>query len=116
MEYFVLDGYVTEYIQMIEDIQNMYKHMMQIEENRSRKFGMMEKRIELVEPILLQLNPKAYKATWEKLLVISAEVYNDMFDHKFHDLFVVNNPQKMPKPDKIQAMNVYGQKSIELYE
>lgn len=73
---------------------------------------MYEKRLELLEPIFKEINPKAYQAMWQKLLVTLAEIYNDMFEHKFTDF----NNQKKPKPEKIDQMNKYGEESIRKFE
>lgn len=36
----------------------------------------------MLEPLLKELNPKAYPATWQKVLVEVSEIYNDLFSVK----------------------------------
>jgi hypothetical protein len=33
----------------------------------------------LLEPLIKELNPKAFPATWQKILVETSEIYNDLF-------------------------------------
>lgn len=33
----------------------------------------------MLEPLLNELNPKAYPATWQKILVEVSEIINDLF-------------------------------------
>lgn len=40
---------------------------------------MLEKRREMLEPLIKELNPKAYPATWQKILVEVSEIVNDLF-------------------------------------
>lgn len=61
LDFYVLDGFVTEHIQMKQDLSKLYKNLSMIEENPQRVFAMLERRKELLEPILAEINPKAYE-------------------------------------------------------
>jgi hypothetical protein len=41
----------------MQDLSRMYKKLSDIEDDKERKFGMYEKRIEMLEPIFKELNP-----------------------------------------------------------
>jgi len=60
LAYFVLDGFVTEHVTIILDINGMYKILQGLEETKSKQFGIAERRQELIEPIVKAINPKAY--------------------------------------------------------
>jgi hypothetical protein len=80
LDYFVLDGYVTEHVQMKQDLSKLYKHLSQMEQNKDRFIAMQERRKELLEPIMSQINPKAYENMIIEIGVELADIYSAMFD------------------------------------
>lgn len=56
-----------------------------------------------------ELNPKAYPATWQKVLVEVSEIYNDLFSIKTLMVLDVKNP---PNEVRLQEMNKIGFQSI----
>lgn len=112
--YFVLDGYVTENVEMSQEMSEMMKNLYLIEPDANRRLALLEKRKDLLEPLQKQLNPKAYPAFYQKLLVELAEIYNEMFENRFQEYFIKSEIR--PKKNKLDAMNMYGYKSIENYE
>lgn len=57
------------------------------------------------------MNPKAYPATWQKILVEVAEIINDLFNFKVALLGV----KGFPSDAKINASSEMGKKSIFYY-
>lgn len=72
---------------------------------------MLEKRREMLEPLLKELNPKAYPATWQKILVEVSEIFNDLFNMKVALLGV----KGFPSDEKINQSCELGKKSIGYY-
>ena len=50
--------------------------------------AMHERRRDLLEPILKELNKKVYAEIWEKILVECAEIYNSMFENRYEEIIV----------------------------
>lgn len=75
----MIDGYVTEHIDLLFVISKLYHNLCKVDKSRERVCGMLEKRREMLEPLLTELNPKAFPATWQKILVECSEIYNDLF-------------------------------------
>jgi len=48
----VLDGYVTEHIQLKQDISKLYKHLAMMETNAERVYAMQDRRRDLLEAII----------------------------------------------------------------
>jgi hypothetical protein len=46
---------------MKQDISKLYKYLAMVESNRERMFAMQDRRREVLEPILSEINPKAYE-------------------------------------------------------
>jgi len=114
LEYFKLDGFVTEHIQIVEDQNSLYKKLTLLETENTVVIAMLGKRAQLLEPIFNELNPKAYIETWQKLLVEIAEIYNDIFTLNFSEFFL--NATKAPKSSKIKEMNTQGEKAIGFFD
>ena len=65
LEYYQLDGHVTEHIQIQRELCNAYKYLTFFETDNNRIFGMMERRIEILEPIIKEINPKFFSLQWQ---------------------------------------------------
>ena len=52
LEVYVLDGYVTEHIDILHAISKLYHNLCRLDKSRERVCGMLEKRRELLEPLL----------------------------------------------------------------
>lgn len=65
LEYFVLDGFVTEHINIKREISQLYKHLTFFEKENSRIFAMLDRRVELLEPLISQINEKVYIIQWQ---------------------------------------------------
>ena len=110
MSFFVLDGYVTEHIAMSQEISAMIKDLSSIENDNISKISFLEKRLGLIDPIRIVLNPKAYPVFYEKLIVESAEICNEICELSGVELL------KAKKTDKIiEKINVFGMKCVEMY-
>lgn len=110
MSFFVLDGYVTENITMSQEISAMIKELSSIENDHASKISFLEKRLGLIDPLRIALNPKAYPAFYEKLVVEAAEICNEICELSGVELL------KAKKTDKIiEKINTFGFKCVEMY-
>jgi hypothetical protein len=46
----------------------------------------------MLEPLLKELNPKAYPGTWQKILVEVSEIINELFNLKISNLSAKGAP------------------------
>ena len=60
---------MTEHIEILFSQSRLYKALAILEKSPERKASMFEKRREMLEPLIKELNPKAYPATWQRILV-----------------------------------------------
>lgn len=49
LEYYVLDGYVTEHVQCQQGISQLYKHLTKLEQDKQRVVLMHQRRLESLE-------------------------------------------------------------------
>lgn len=83
MTVFVMDGYVTEHVNMLFDINKLYWCLCKTESDEKRYLKMNERRLKLLWPIFNDLNKEYFQELWQKLLVELAEISNDIFEGKF---------------------------------
>ncbi len=69
LDYFKLDGYVSEYIQIHKELSNLYKYLTFFETDNSRIFGMMERRMNMLEPIINEINNKYFSMQWQVFFI-----------------------------------------------
>ena len=70
LKYYELDGYVTEYIEIVRDLSRAYRYLMFVEEDGERSMALLERRRELLEYPAKEINPKAYELYWQVRLKI----------------------------------------------
>ena len=99
LEHFVLDGYVTEHVDILFGQSRLYKALGMLEKSGERRVAMLEKRRELLEPLLKELNPKAFPGTCQRILVEVSEVINDQFNLRVALL----GAKGAPSDDKVKA-------------
>jgi hypothetical protein len=56
MESFVIDGYVTEHLELKRDLSELLRLLVYFETNQGRVYAMLEKRLELLEPYVTEIN------------------------------------------------------------
>eukprot|EP00831_Metopus_contortus_P004995 TRINITY_DN11869_c0_g1_i1.p1 TRINITY_DN11869_c0_g1~~TRINITY_DN11869_c0_g1_i1.p1 ORF type:complete len:225 (-),score=46.48 TRINITY_DN11869_c0_g1_i1:106-780(-) len=79
LDYFVLDGYVTQHIGLRKEIAELYKTLAAIEPDNTRLIAMLERRKDLLEPVAHDINPKAFcnqmQEVWYELHLIYSELH-----------------------------------------
>lgn len=68
----------------------------------------------MLQPLLKQLNSKAYPATWQKILVEVSEIYNDLFQLK--TLIAIDlKPGKQYSDQKLKGCVALANQLIDYY-
>ena len=82
LEYFIIDGYVTEHIEMKKDISGLYKCLCYFENSDARILAMMNRRLELIEGFTKEINKQSYGTLWQHLMNEVASIYLDIYELK----------------------------------
>lgn len=69
-EIFVLDGYVTEHVQIVKQKSNLYKLMATLEDSEARKYAMGTKRNELIAPLFEKISSKHFIGMWRVIIFL----------------------------------------------
>ncbi|CAG9330047.1 unnamed protein product [Blepharisma stoltei] len=116
LEYFIIDGYVTEHIEMKRNISSLYKYLCYFDENEGRVIAMLQRRIEILEEYTKDLNRQAYSQLWQHLMNEISSVYLDIYDIKSSQLRGKNKKnQEIYTKTNISALTSI-EKQVELLE
>lgn len=110
LNYYLLDGYVTEHVQMQMDISKLYQYLASLEEDSSRFVSMHDNRISMLKHLHDELNPKAFEATVVELQVEISQANNTIFDHLYEK---IRDSGKRPKWSLLYVMKNFGLQAIE---
>lgn len=80
LEFFVIDGYVTEHIELKRDMSSLYKHLCVFEPSPVKVTAMMERRLELLEGFTREINKQAYARLWQQLMNEVASIYIEIYE------------------------------------
>lgn len=109
LDYFVIDGYVTEHIEMKRDLSGLYRLLSYFELDESRILAMAQRRLELLEGYTRDINKQAYSQLWQRLMNEVASVYLDLYEVKTSQI----NGKKKKKVDLYNKANAHALSSIE---
>ena len=113
LEIFVMDGYVTDHIKIIQTISQLYKYLIFFEPDNARIFAMEDRRINLLEPIVKAINHKVYVIQWQEISLELAEIFCEIFESNY-EIFR-RNPKQFDQKI-IEEINEYAKKSLFYYE
>mmetsp|Transcript_63982 Transcript_63982/g.73403 ORF Transcript_63982/g.73403 Transcript_63982/m.73403 type:complete len:567 (+) Transcript_63982:46-1746(+) len=106
---FVIDGYVTDYIDIVQKISGLYLNLAAWEGEIPRLIAMHSRRLTLVEPLAKDINEKAYINVWQQLMTEIGDIHNDIFELK---LLKLQKRKKAPKQEVIDEMNDSGRNAL----
>ncbi|XP_036192824.1 KIF-binding protein isoform X3 [Myotis myotis] len=113
-EFFQIDGYVTDHIEVVQDHSALFKVLAFFETDMERRCKMHKRRIAMLEPLIVDLNPQYYLLVNRQIQFEIAHAYYDMMDLK------VAIADKLRDPDshivkKINNLNKSAMKYYQLF-
>lgn len=111
-EYFQLDGHVTDHIEVIQDHSVLFKVLAFFEEDYERRCKMHKRRIDMLEPLCMELNPQYYLLICRQLQFELADTYYEMMDLKV----AIGNKLDEMDSHTIKKINSLSQSAIKFYE
>ena len=82
LEFFIIDGWVTEHLELKREISEALRLLVYFEKNKPRIFAMLDKRIEILEPWVDEINKEAFSRLWQQLINEVATIYLDIYEMK----------------------------------
>ena len=119
VEVYVLDGFVTEHVNICRQMSGLYKVLSVLEPDAERRAAMELKRKELIDPLFKVINPKVYIGLWRELAIEKAAISNSIFEIWRSDIFLndkdINFADKKVR-SRVKQMTSEGLESIDTYE
>ena len=81
-KYYVLEGFVTEFVELKQNSSKLYNYLSAFEESPKRKLAMAKRRLAILGPILLELNARVYTGIVRQLSFELGETSSQVFDLK----------------------------------
>lgn len=113
LEYFLLDGSVTEHSKIKKDISDLYKYLLMLEQDPSWSIAMYERRYDLLKPLVTDINPNAFEQLWVELAIDLQVICHSIFDCYYSK---IKSMKKMPNQSLIDTMNKAGKEAISISE
>ncbi|XP_034631886.1 KIF-binding protein isoform X1 [Trachemys scripta elegans] len=111
-EFFQFDGYVTDHIEIVQDHSALFKVLAFFEEDYERRCKMHKRRIDMLEPMYVDLNPQYYLLISRQLQFELADTYYEMMDLKV----AIGNRLEELDSHTIKKINSLAQLAVKYYE
>ena len=111
-EFYVCDGYCTDYIEIMRDYSLAFKLLSVFEPDMERQCKMHKRRIDILSETLDDLNPQHYLLVCRQLMFELGETYSTMMDLK---LALMESQGTSPAAHAIKKVNSLIENSIKQY-
>ncbi|XP_028411013.1 KIF1-binding protein homolog [Dendronephthya gigantea] len=102
-QFYQLDGYVLNYVEIIQDHSQLFRYLTAFETDLERQCKMCKRRIDMLTEVLIELNPQHYLLICRQLTYEIGSVYGDMADLKMEIIKTAN--QDKPSVHQIKKIN-----------
>ena len=82
----MVDGHCTEHIRLCQMLSKLYKQLQYIETDSERLYALYQRRIDLLQPLLNDINPNVYYNFVQEMQVEFQELYGELYDMKYKDI------------------------------
>ena len=110
---YTIENYPLEYIQICQNISQLYKYLISFEFDYNRIFAMEERRINILKPILDKIDHKEYSMQWQEVSLELAEIYCEIFESNYE---LIREKKKKINMKEIEEINKNGESSIFFYQ
>ncbi|GLV31337.1 uncharacterized protein CBL_11068 [Carabus blaptoides fortunei] len=107
--YYTLENHATDYVQIVQDMSQMFNYLAFFEDNAERQSKMHKRRIDLLENAVKELNPTYYLQVCRQIWYELGETYITILEIKMDKLR--ESPER-PTPHALQKINSLIEKSI----
>ncbi|GAB1606522.1 KIF1-binding protein homolog [Argonauta hians] len=111
-EYYVIDSYCNDYVEIMRDLSKAYKLLACFETDQTRQCKMQKRRIDLLSKLLEELNIQHYLHVCRQLMYELAETYSNLLDIK---VSIFENDESSRTPHSIKKINLLVTQSIEYF-
>ena len=108
--FYTLENQASDYVQIIQDMSQLYKYLAFFEEDEDRQAKMHKRRIDLLEGIVKELNERYYQSDCRQIWVELGETYSEILDIKLDKLKATD---ERPTPHMLSKINNLTKSAID---
>ena len=112
-EFYKLDGYVSDYVEITQDISQLHKYLAFYDNEFENRCKLHKRRIDMLNAILLELNPQHFLQICRQLTFEIAETYTEMAELK--KCIIEENPSKF-SVNSVKKINYLLLQGIKFYQ
>ena len=112
-EFYVLDGHVTNYVEILQDMSQLFKLLAFFDADFERRCKMHKRRIDMLSEVLVELNPQHYLLVCRQLMYEIAETYSEMVDLK---LAIAEESGEPPHAHAVKKINTLIKQSVKFFQ
>ncbi|XP_076626065.1 KIF-binding protein [Colletes latitarsis] len=102
--YYTLEDHASDHVSIVQDISEAYRYLAFFEEHEDRQVKMHKKRINVLENVIKELNPRYYKKACMQIWIELGETYSHIIDIKFDRLQSLDEKQTQISIKKINRL------------
>jgi len=111
-DFYKFDGYVTDYVEIDQDISQLYKYLAFYDDDFDNRCKMHKRRIDMLNKMLIELNPQHYLQICRQLTFEIADSYSEMVALK--KKIIEENPEKF-SAHSVKKINFLTLQGIKYY-
>lgn len=112
-EFYVLDGHVTNYVEILQDMSQLFKLLAFFDADFERRCKMHKRRIDMLSEVLVELNPQHYLLVCRQLMYEIAEAYSEMVDLK---IAIAEESGEPPRAHAVNKINTLIKQSAKFFQ
>ncbi|CAF3286188.1 unnamed protein product, partial [Rotaria sp. Silwood2] len=95
--YYILDGFVTDHVELCQDTSQLYSKLIFFESNIDRKCKMHKRRIDILSSLCKEISEEHYLYLVRQLLFELGECYSMLLDLKLEQKYDLNSSKTIEK-------------------
>lgn len=112
-QYYTLENHASDYVQIIQDMSQMYNYLAFFEDSPERQSKMHKRRIDHLESVITELNPTYYLQVCRQIWYELGEIYITILEIKLDKL---RETSQRPTPQALLKINSLIEKSIQHFK
>lgn len=111
--FYTLENHASDYVQIIQDVSQVYKYLSFFEEDEDRQAKMHKRRIDLLETTIKELNEMYYLNACRQIWMELGETYSEILDIKLDRLKATD---ERPTPHMLSKINHLTKSCIDNFD
>eukprot|EP00058_Branchiostoma_floridae_P012335 XP_002597823.1 hypothetical protein BRAFLDRAFT_130184 [Branchiostoma floridae] len=112
-EFYVLDGHVTDFVEITQDWSQLFRALSFFEQDFERRCKMHKRRADMLQSLLSELNQQHYLLVCRQIMYEIAEIFSEMLDLK---VAIAESGDERPTVHAVKKINSLAQQSISHYQ